>query len=78
MSCGWSAHHNSPLSSWKARWGTFPKVIELTTSGWAILLAGALIVGALLGRVLVKRMDQTLFTNVVLVLTVVSSLYLLR
>lgn len=53
-------------------------MIELTTSGWAILLAGALIVGALLGRVLVKRMDQTLFTNVVLVLTVVSSLYLLR
>ena len=41
-------------------------------------LAPAVIVGALLGRVLVKRMDQTLFTNVVLGLTVVSSLYLLR
>ena len=41
-------------------------------------LAPVVIVGALFGRVLVRHMDQALFTRVVLALTVVSSLYLLR
>ena len=42
-----------------------------------LVLAPAVVVGALVGRRVARRIDQALFDRLVLVLTVVSAVYLL-
>jgi uncharacterized membrane protein YfcA len=52
-------------------------LISLESLRLDLLLAPAVVVGALVGRALARRIDQTLFDRLVLVLTIVSASYLL-
>jgi len=43
-----------------------------------LVLAPVVLLGTWLGRVVIRRIDETWFTRIIIALTVVSSLYLLR
>lgn len=53
-------------------------LITVDSLALGTVLAPAVLVGAALGRAVIKRIDERLFERVVLVVTVLSSLYLVR